>query len=162
MLLLFLRLVHIVSGVFWVGSIMMAVFFVEPTAKAFGHAGDRFLAHALFRQRLMPVLVTAALLTVLAGGTMYWIDSAGLRLDWITTHTGLGFTAGAVAALAALVIALVVLKPQFDRLSSLVDATNEQQAEVDLDEGRLRRWSLIQVSLLIFAAAAMATARYLP
>ena len=51
-LVLVLRLLHIISGVFWAGSTMLAVFFVEPTAKAFGAAGERFLAHGLFRMRL--------------------------------------------------------------------------------------------------------------
>lgn len=158
-----LRLAHIVSGVFWVGSITMAVFFVEPAAKAFGPTGDRFLAHALFRQRLMPVLVTTAILTVVAGGIMYWIDSAGLHVDWITSHTGLGFTAGAAAAVGALLIAAVVLIPEFNRLRQFADdASNHHSDHSPVEERRLRRWSLVQVALLLFAAAAMATARYLP
>jgi hypothetical protein len=167
-LLLVLRLLHIVSGAFWVGSIVLAVLFIEPTAKAFGATGERFLAHALFRMRLLPVLVAAATVTVGAGAALYWIDSGGLRIEWITSSYGLGFTAGAIAAIAAYVIALVVLKPQFDRLAALADqhpSTNVESPSPggapEMDEARVRRWSLIQVSLLVFAVAAMATARYL-
>jgi hypothetical protein len=168
-LMLVLRLLHIVSGTFWVGSIILAVLFIEPTAKAFGATGERFLAHALFRTGLMPILVGAATVAIGAGAALYWIDSGGLRIEWITTSTGLGFTAGALAAVAAYAIALLVLKPQFDRLANL--ATNRPASKVEarsphvkaaLDEARVRRWSLIQVALLVFAIAAMATARYLP
>jgi uncharacterized membrane protein len=163
MLLLVLRLLHILAGAFWVGTIMAAVFFVEPTARAFGATGERFLAHLLFRQRLMPLLVGSALISITAGATLYWIDSGGLGLGWITSPTGLGFTTGAVAALSALVIALVVLKPEFDRLATLTDeAAREPENSAGVNEGRVRRWSLIQVALLIVALAAMATARYWP
>jgi hypothetical protein len=117
----------------------------------------------------MPILVGAATVAIVAGAALYWIVSDGLRVEWITSSTGLGFTAGAIAALAAYVIALLVLKPQFDRLARLArtspdseDAAPGPDDQPDIDEPRLRRWSLIQVSLLVFAVAAMATARYLP
>lgn len=137
------------------------VIFIEPTAKRFGRTGERFLAHALFRTGLMPILVGAATVAIGAGAWLYWIDSDGLRIGWITTHTGLGFTAGALAAVAAYAIALLALKPQFDRLATLVDKDSPGSDSL-IDEPRLRRWSLVQVSLLVFAIAAMATARYLP
>jgi hypothetical protein len=167
-LIIVLRLLHIVSGAFWVGSIVLAVLFIEPTAKAFGTTGERFLAYALFRMRLLPILVGAATVTIGTGAALYWIASGGLRVEWITTSTGLGFTAGALAALAAYAIALIVLKPQFDRLATLLDNPPASEVEApsplgesEMDEAQLRRWSLIQVSLLLFAIAAMATARYL-
>jgi hypothetical protein len=141
----------------------VAVFFVEPTAKAFGATGERFLAHLLFRQRLMPLLVGSALVSIAAGAVLYWMDSGGLSLAWIASPTGLGFTTGAVAALAAFLIALVVLKPEFDRLATLAgEAPREPDHGAELNERRVRRWSLIQVALLIVALAAMATARYWP
>jgi hypothetical protein len=168
-LMLVLRFLHIVSGAFWVGSIILAVLFIEPTAKTFGAMGERFLAHALFRTGLMPILVGAATVAIGAGAALYWIVSGGLRVEWITSSTGLGFTAGAIAALAAYVIALLVLKPQFDLLARLArsppdseDAASGPDDQPGINEPRLRRWSLIQVSLLVFAIAAMATARYLP
>ena len=168
-LILILRLLHIVGGAFWVGSIVLAVLFIEPTAKAFGATGERFLAHALFRMRLLPILIVIATVSIGAGAALYWIDSGGLRVEWITTSTGLGFTAGALAALAAYAIALIVLKPQFDRLAALVDKPPASEVEAppphgqpEMNEARVRRWSLIQVSLLVFAIAAMAAARYLP
>ena len=168
-LIIVLRLLHIVTGAFWVGSIVLAVLFVEPTAKAFGATGERFFAHMLFRTGLMPILVGAATVAIAAGAALYWINSDGLRVDWITTPTGLAFTAGAGAALAAYAIALLILKPQFDRLAVLADEPFSTDGDMQggrsdagIDAPRVRRWSLIQVSLLVFAIAAMAVARYLP
>ena len=167
-LIIVLRLLHIVSGAFWVGSIVLAVVFLEPTAKAFGATGERFLAHVLFRKRLLPALVAAATVAIGTGAALYWIASGGLHVEWIATPTGLGFTAGALAALAAYAIALIVLKPQFDRLATVSDNPPAGEVEAplpaaksDMDEPRVRRWSLIQVTLLLFAIATMAVARYL-
>jgi hypothetical protein len=169
-LILVLRLLHIVSGAFWVGTIITTVFFIEPTAKALGGEGERFVAYLAIRRGLVVVLVIAATTAIAAGALLYWIDSGGLRLEWITSHTGLGFTAGALAALSAFAIVPIFFRPEADRLTAVAagritstdSETNSQRDERERSERRFRRWSLIQVSLLIFAIAAMATARYLP
>lgn len=167
-LILLLRLLHIISGVFWVGSVLTGVFFIEPTAQALDREGERFFAHLVIRRRLALILAVAAFTAIGAGAVMYWIDSSGLQLSWITTHTGLAFTAGGIAALSALAIAAIFLKPEVDRLAALekhqLDAASAREP-VRVDEAyerRLRRWSLIQVTLLIIAISAMATARYIP
>jgi hypothetical protein len=167
-LIVLLRLLHIVTGAFWMGGIVLSVFFIEPTAKAFGRTGDRFLAYALFRARLMPVLVVAATVSLVAGAVLYWIDSGGLQIGWILSRTGLGFTVGGAAAVLAFAIALVVLKPHFDKLAALAGAYPIENGEIDdrpadwpLEEKRIRRWSVIQASLLVFTVGAMAIARYL-
>jgi uncharacterized membrane protein len=168
-LILVLRLLHIISGAFWVGSVIMAVFFIEPTAKALGAEGDRFFAYLAIRRRAVRVMAIAATTAIGAGACLYWIDSDGLQVSWITSHTGLAFTAGAVAAVTAFAIAGLFLKPELDRLAALGSGP---VASSDADivphgedaqrfERRVRRWSLIQVALLVFAIGAMASARYL-
>jgi len=76
-----LRLLHIVSGAFWVGTVVTAVFFIEPTAQALDREGERFLAHLVIRRRLALVLVIAATTAIGAGAILYWIDSDGLDLS---------------------------------------------------------------------------------
>ena len=167
--MLILRLLHIVSGAFWVGTVITAVLFIEPTAQALDRDGERFFAHLVIRRRLAVALAIAATVTVTAGALLYWIDSDGLRLEWITTGTGIAFTAGGLSALIALAIAAIILKPEVDRLATIADkdigaaeAPAPSLIEDEAVERRLRRWSLIQVTLLVFAISAMAVARYLP
>jgi len=158
------RLLHIVGGISWVGSVLTSVFFIEPTATALGAPGSRFLAHLVTRRRLTNAMAGAATTAIAAGAFLFWIDSSGLQLTWITTHTGLAFTAGALAALSAYVLAGVILKPGFERLAAIGEgsATDDGDQRARELEARLRPVSLIEVVLLLFAAAAMATARYLP
>ena len=147
--------------------VITLVFFVEPAVKAFGDTGERFLAHVAIRQRFVAVLVIAAITTAVAGVLLYWIDSGGLSADWFASHAGLGFTAGAIAGFIALLIPGFAFRPTIARLATLAkdgntprDAASERSIEAI--DARFRRWSLLQAGLLVFAIAAMATARYLP
>jgi hypothetical protein len=169
-LILVLRLFHIVGGAFWFGAVITAVFFIEPTAEALGTEGERFLAHLTIRRRLALVVAIAATAAIVAGASLFWIDSNGLQLGWIETHTGLAFTVGGLAALAAYLVAFFFLKPYFDAYVRSTAATTSgggpdigrQHDELRRLEIRARRWSLVQVALLLFTVIAMAAARYLP
>src|SRR5215213_6113617 len=167
-LILVLRLLHIVAGAFWFGAVLTTVFFIEPAAEAFGSDGERFLAHIASRRRLVTFLVVAALITALAGGGLYWIDSAGLNADWITTRTGLVFTCGAIAGIVAFLIPIAAFRPTLARLDALAkdqkltgDTASERVTGRAVD-ARFRRWGTVQAGLLLFAVATMAVARYVP
>lgn len=165
-----LRVVHILAGVFWVGSAFFFFAFVEPTARTLGPDAQRFMQHMTVVRRV-PMMVTAAAgLTVLAGVLLYWRDSGGFQLSWITSPPGLGVTAGAVFGIAAFVLGLVTVRPQVERLGRLGHEietaggppTTTQLGEIGaLTEG-LRRAGAIDVALLTVAVVAMATARFLP
>ena len=150
-----LRIIHIAGGVFWVGSVVTAVFFIEPAVRDLGATGDRFLAHLIARRRLTDVMAVSSLMAIGAGVALYWIDSAGLSPAWIVSGSGLGYTIGGAAALGALVIAAVVLKPGYERLSRAAPGDGRE------GDASLRLAGLIQVALLGVAVLAMATARYL-
>ena len=70
----FLRLVHIVGGAFWYGSAILMGFFISPTVSATGEAGQKFMGYLVKNKGITKVIATAAGLTVLAGGILYWID----------------------------------------------------------------------------------------
>jgi uncharacterized membrane protein len=101
--MLFLRLLHIGAGVFWAGSALMMTFFLSPTMVATQEVGQRFAGHLIQRTRFSLAISVAGSLTVLAGVIMYWLDSNGLNLRWITSGPGLAFTIGGLAGMGALV-----------------------------------------------------------
>ena len=77
-LVIVLRIVHILSGVFWVGSAVFNGLFLGPAVGATAEAGQKVVAHLVTRARLTATISAAAGLTVLASGALYWIDSQGL------------------------------------------------------------------------------------
>jgi len=162
------RLIHIVAGVFWAGSAFMVVGYILPTAGKAGPAGGEFMRH-LIQSSFTRVILTAALLNVLAGLLMYWRDSAGLQLVWITTPTGLTFTVGGLAGLSGLVTAGAVIGPaaaRLERLGHEVQAggkppTPEQMAQLDALQVKMVQAMRVLAVLLGIAVVAMATARYI-
>ena len=115
--MIWLRLVHIVAGMFWVGATLAIAAFLLPTARVAGAEGQRFVGRVM--QRLGPALGIGMLLTVVSGFIMYGRLSAGFNRAWVTSRPGMALGAGAVAALLAVVIGAAVTGPTNVRLGKL-------------------------------------------
>ena len=161
-----LRLLHILGGVFWVGAAWMIAGFLYPTANAAGPEGTKFLQR-LFQSRLPALVSAAAGLNILAGLLLYWRDSLGLRVDWITSRAGLAFTVGGLSAIAAFVIGFAVSKPVADKLGMLgkevaaagKPPTPEQAAEIQRLAKRTADAATWVAVLLAIALITMAISR---
>ncbi|MGH2674652.1 MAG: hypothetical protein ACRDKA_04870 [Actinomycetota bacterium] len=164
-----LRVVHIFSGVFWVGTAIFFFFFIEPSVKELGTTGEKFLGHVTEKKKAVLFVTASAALTILAGILLYWRDSDGFDLDWITSATGLGFTVGSVAGILAFAFGLIFIKPAVDRMGAIGQElatgggppTEAQAAEMQQLGARLTLIGRIDLVLLTVAVVAMATARYL-
>lgn len=163
-----LRIVHILAGVFWVGSAILIFFFLQPAARELGPAAGPLMTHLAQRKRLPDVTLGAAGLTILAGLLMYWRDSNGLDLDWIGSSFGVAITVGSLSAIAAVALGASVVRPSMNRAAALAQAaaaaggpTPEQGAEIQALQERVRATGNVVMPLLILAVLAMAAARYL-
>lgn len=165
--MVWLRLVHIVAGVVWVGSAVFAALFVLPTARALGAEGGRFVARLMPRSG--PVLGGAMLLTIVSGFIMYGRLSAGFNRAWVTSRVGLALGTGAVAALLAVIVGVAVNAPAGAKMARLRKGletqggtpTAAQATELATLQARVERGARLVALLLLTAAAAMAVARYL-
>ena len=168
--MVFLRIVHIVTGVIWVGSLFVVVVFVQPSAATLGAAGAPFMSE-LRRRRFVDVVFIDALFTVIAGSLLYWRDwhtypSFG---DWIGSSFGASLTVGALLAISGLVVAATVTRPTIGRLVSLGrqlagsggPPSTEQAARIGALQRRLVVAERVSFSLVLLAVVAMASARYL-
>src|SRR5919108_4541374 len=102
-LVIALRIIHIVAGIFWVGGTLMMAFFIGPSIGATGEAGQKFVGHLMNNLKFSNRIAAAAGLTILAGFILYWIDSDGFTSAWMSSGAGRGFGIGAVFALSRLV-----------------------------------------------------------
>jgi uncharacterized membrane protein len=159
-----LRIIHIVGGVFWVGSSILTAVFLTPAMAATGENGQKFMAHLITKSRLTASITGAAILTVLAGGVLYWIDSQGLTSRWIHSGPGLGFGLGALLALIGLVFGLIVGRNStvLGTVASQVEGkpTAEQMARITSARQKLAYAGPISTVTLVLALLCMATARY--
>lgn len=167
MVLLF-RLIHILSGVFWVGGILIFARFIFPTARALGPAAGPFMDQVVRVRKLPRALILAGVFSVLSGVGLYWRDSMGFRAEWMATPTAMVLGTGGLLAIAALVIGVTVNAPTAQRLAALsgkIQAqggppTPEQEAEVRRLQKRLGVVLPLITALVVLATVAMALARY--
>jgi hypothetical protein len=167
-LLIVLRLVHVVAGILWGGAAIYYLFFVKPSVKAIGAAGPQFMQYMAERRRLPLFMVGTSLLTVLAGGILFWFSSGGFNAAWIASGPGIGFTIGSVAALVAFLFGTFGIGPTSAQMGALgaqiavsgKGPTPEQAAKMQALEKRLNVAEQVDFIMLVIAMLTMATARY--
>ncbi len=163
-LMIFLRLVHVLGGVFWVGAGLLLFFFITPAVGASGEAGQKFMGQLVGKSRLTMILSAAAGSTILAGAILYWIDSDGFTSAWLSSGPGIGFGIGAVFGLIAFVSGLMVGRAngELASLGSQIQGkpTEAQASRMSAIRSRLATVGRINAWCLLLAALFMGTARY--
>ena len=168
-LLIFFRIIHVGSAMTWFGGAIVSSFFLQPTVAALGVAGQPFMEHLMNRRKLGVVFPIVGALTVLSGAVLYWRDSGGLQLTWITTPTGLAFTVGGLAAIIAFVGGGILIGPGIAEQTAVRGElaagdgvpTAAQQERLDRADRRLTLAGRVDLPLLLLAGLTMAVARYL-
>ncbi|HXY70550.1 MAG TPA: hypothetical protein VEH62_13965 [Gemmatimonadales bacterium] len=168
-LLVALRLLHIVLGVYWAGAIFFFVTFVQPSIRDAGPDGMK-VAQQIIRRGYLSIVPGIAVLTMLAGLTLYWLDARALGDAWWSSGTGQAFSVGAAAAIVAFAIGMAVTRRSMLRaialgqeLPKLAEGPDRQarMAEIERLRGLATRGAQWVAALLLVAVAAMAVARYL-
>jgi len=165
--LLLLRLIHVLGGIFWVGSGLFTGLFLFPALAPTGPAAGQVVAN-LAKRRLFVVLPTVAILTMLSGLRLMMIASTGFQRDYFARLGGKTYAIAAIAAIVAFLLSVVVARPAAVKMGVLsqqaaAEPNNREriQAEITALQNRTKSAGIISVVLLVVAAAGMAVARYL-
>ena len=163
-----MRLLHVVLGVFWAGSLIFFAMFLVPSVRDAGPDGAKVMA-ALQRRRFLDVMPVVAALTILSGLWLYWRMSGGFNWAWITSSTGLALGIGGVIAVVAFGIGVDVMRPAALRAGAIAKqmATSPegpdrdaQLAQVQQLRQRSAKAGRVVAALLFVTTALMAVARY--
>lgn len=164
--LVLLRLIHIVSGVAWVGLGAVTVFYIAPAAATAGESGLRFLKTLLTQSAYARAFPMFAGLTMLAGLLLYALGAHTHFTQLGNMVLGIGALAGIAAgihggattgrATTALGEALVQHVPDGAQSipASAVATLNDLSA-------KLQSHSRVSLVLMIIALLGMGSARYL-
>ena len=167
--ILVLRLVHVLGGIFWLGSGMFTSFFLLPALAGAGPAAGAVMA-GLQRRRLFTLLPVVAVLTMLSGLRLMWITSSGFAASYFETARGMTFASSGSAAIVAFVVGMALARPAAMRAAALgasVAAAPDESSRgallAQLERARHRAAVAhgAAIGLLVIAAAGMAIARYL-
>jgi uncharacterized membrane protein len=165
--LLVLRLIHIVGGVFWVGSGVFTTFFLLPALGQSGTVAAQVMM-GLQRRRVFIVMPIVALLTILSGIRLMMITSGGFSADYFATASGQTYAWSGLAAVISFLLGLAVSRPAAVRVAHLSQSAASDEfsrerlaAEIRSLQRRAAMSGTTAVILLVLSAAGMAVARYL-
>jgi len=167
-MLILLRLIHILFGVFWAGTAIFNAVFLLPAVRALGPAGGPVMQEIAGKRKLPVYFLVAGLLTVLSGFGLYWHDSQGFTNGFMRSAGGMTFGIGAVLAIIAVLLGIFVVTPAAMRAGKLGAAiaaggkppTPEQAAEMRQIQATLGKMAVVAAGLLTLTTIAMAVARY--
>ena len=160
--LFLLRAIHVVGGVLWVGAVFLTTFYLLPATTALGPAAQPMMQFIMGRRKLSVYMMVLAILTTLAGALLMWRNISLTGGAWAHSPAGIGFSAGAAAAILAFIVGMTVNAPAAKRMSGppkpgVPPLTDAERARL---MGRIGLGSRLVVVLLGIAALLMATARY--
>jgi len=164
-----LRLLHVLLGVFWAGAVFITAGFLLPSAQAAGPAAGPMMRQLIAVRRLPAVSMITAILTVLSGLGMYWRNYSLSHGAWASSTQGMTFGVGAVTALITLGVGMSVIAPTGNKLAQLTaniassggPPTSEQAATVVALQSRMLTGARVAAGLLAITVVTMAVARYL-
>lgn len=166
--LLVLRIVHVLAGMFWVGSGLFTTFFLVPSLAGSPALMGPVMA-GLQRRKLFTLLPIVAILTIASGARLMWIAAGTSPEAYFASPTGQAFTISGVSAILAYLTSLLVGRPSFQKAGALSaglpQVTDEaERAALNARIARLRRVSgiasTVAVCFMLFAATGMGVARY--
>jgi hypothetical protein len=167
---LLIRLLHVLTGVVWVGGAILIAGHLMPAVRAAGAGGAAVMKQLTVVQRLPAKLALLGITAIASGGYLLWIESAGLSSNWISTGPGITYCVGAIATLLAAIIGIGINIPAANRMGALAAAVNARAQGATPDENqtlgrlaaRIAGGTRVVALLLVLATASMAVARYIP
>jgi uncharacterized membrane protein len=162
------RLIHISTGVFWVGAVLFINFLLGPSIMAAGPDGAKVMQQ-LVKRRYYEIVIGAATLTVVSGFYMIGVDSGGFEAAWFATPFGQGISTAMLAAVLAYILGVFVVRPALYRMLALggqmAQAVPSDRPAIEQQmaatRSRLITVGGVAAVLLLVAVSAMAVARYL-
>jgi len=164
-----LRILHVLLGAFWAGTLIFNALFLAPAMAEAGPDGAKVMG-GILRRRFMDVMPLVALVTIVTGLWLYWRISGGFDPAFSRSPLGMAYGVGGLLAIVAFGIGVGVLRPSMRMIMQL--APRAQQTENDAERESLmgqvtalRRRSTMAgravAVLLAVATALMGVARYL-
>ena len=164
-----LRLVHILCGIFWVGSAIAASMFIVPSVFAIGPAGGQFMEQFVGIRKYPVWAAVTGVLTILSGLGMFWYNTSVSNGAFPHSAPGMTYSIAAVFAIVGAVVGSAVTGRTAGKLQLVAARASsaggppsaEMMSEMAALRAKLHNSSLFATGLIVLTAAMMAVARYL-
>ena len=163
-----LRLVHILAGVFWAGTVFFFASFLLPSMRDAGPAAGAISKQLIVVRKYPRAILTIAILTVLSGFALYGLDISLSNGAFARSRSGMVFGLGGIAATLTIFIGFIIMTPTANKMAALGAAiqasgqppTPEQAAEQGRLQKRMGMGTQMGAALLFISVVCMAIARY--
>src|SRR5690348_1923226 len=119
-MLITLRLIHILSGAFWIGAALFNAILLIPTIRALGPAAGPVMQHLVQVKKLPIWLLGSGVVTFLSGFSLYYLASGGFtNTGFLASGPGKTFGLGAVFALLAILVGILLTSPAAKRAGAI-------------------------------------------
>ncbi len=168
-MMIVLRFLHVVLGVYWAGALIFTALYLEPSVRAVGPAGGQVMAQ-LVRRGHLTVMPVVAFVTILTGIEMYRRVTGNFDPALMAAGPGLALGIGGVSAIIAFVIGVFVLRPTVLRVMATTQAAMQLPEGAERERGlaavqplraRITATGRLVATLLFVTVTTMAVARYL-
>jgi hypothetical protein len=168
MMMIVLRLLHIMFGVFWAGSALFMGWFVVPTLREIGPDAEKFMQGFVVRRRVPLVMMVSAITTVLSGLALYDRNSLHFSNSWMTSAQGITYGIGGIAAIVVFLIGMIMNAPTAKKMAALGQRMKaaggppsaEDVTQMQALQSRMGLSLRLIAALLIITLACMAIGRY--
>ena len=160
------RIIHILAGVFWVGTTLFLARFLGPTAKATAPESGKVMQYLLVRTRFIAVIILASSLTLLSGLIMYVPVSGAGNAAWATSPTGLALSIGALFGILGFFHGWLAVGRPNQKIAEIArevmasggPPSEEQMGQLQMLSGKVSSNSNITAILLVVAVLGMSLA----
>jgi hypothetical protein len=164
------RFIHVVAGVVWAGALVFISWYLLPSIRGAGPAGGSVMQQLMQVRRLPVMLISVAILTLLSGLSLFYLDVAAFGPAWVHSGPGRTFSIGAAFGILVMIVGMSVNNPAAKKLGALTTAIQasggppsaEQGAELGRLQNRLFVAGRVVAVLVLLAVTCMGVARYVP
>jgi uncharacterized membrane protein len=164
-----LRILHILLGVFWAGGAFFSAMFLLPSVRAAGPAGGPVMKQLMEVRKFPIYAMVFGLITVITGLWMYFHDNSISNGSFARSHAGMAYGLGAVTAILTLIVGATIMGPTSTKMAKLgaqIAAQGgppnpEQQVLIGKYQAKLGLGVRLASILLFITVITMAIGRYL-
>ena len=103
------RIVHVVTGAFWFGTVAFTATFLMPSMAEAGPDAGKVMV-AMRRRHFFEVVPAIASVTVVTGVWLYWRFTGGFSAEVMSTRGAMVFGTGGAVGITALLIGVHVMR----------------------------------------------------
>ncbi len=156
----FVKLLHIFAGVFWMGAAVITIFFVLPAVRAAGPAGGAVMKQLTNERKLPLAINVAAAATTFCGILLYWRLTGGFTPVFSSALAWMGLMVGSLSGILAFLWGFFIQSRNAKRLGTLTAGiqgppTPEQAAAIAKLQQRLHLGGIVGIVLLVISLGGM-------